>query len=161
MFDNILLTVLSISDKDMQGSCGNTSSVSVPLLSKYAFIQNYINVWERSYDDDNQNCTPRRLQQSGVPLVQGETTGKKTAREAGVIIHMRSRAHLHEVGATEMGRRDLPEMGLSWLGNRCEGKGIKVKCLHIQGPPGPGPRFVTDFSLSTLSLAPSAWLHWP
>lgn len=44
MFDNILLTVLSISDKDMLGSCGNASPVSVPLLSEYTFIQSYINI---------------------------------------------------------------------------------------------------------------------
>lgn len=43
------------------------------------------------------------------------------------MIQMRSNEDLHEVGAPEIERKDPAEGGLSWSGNRLEGKGVKSK----------------------------------
>lgn len=43
------------------------------------------------------------------------------------MIQMRSNEDLHEAVATEIERKDPAEVGLSWSGNRLEGRGVKNK----------------------------------
>lgn len=55
---------------------------------------------------------------------------------------VRSKKDCYKGVATEMARRDPADMGLSWFGKRLEGKCIKRKCIHLQGPPGPESPFL-------------------
>lgn len=50
---------------------------------------------------------------------------------------MRGNKDLYKAVATKMERRDAEEVGLSWFGNRLEGKGAKIKglCVFIYKAP--------------------------
>lgn len=68
---------------------------------------------------------------------------------------MRSEKDLHKVVATEMEKRDPEEVGLSWFGNKLEGKGVKIKCFYLQDIIGPDPSCSVPGLLLPLFLLPS------
>lgn len=67
---------------------------------------------------------------------------------------MRSKKDFHKVVATEMGKRDLEEVGLSWFSNRLEDKGMKIK-FHLQGLTDPDSPLTYSYHPFSCSVCPA------